>query len=139
MASPDTDFNSLLKAQRFSITGSADRLNFRTKGSNRIKTLGKNHTIYEFTRSMWQALQIHRPSLVFEPAYPSYVLDKEDSEIMRDGRDAPGGLAMHLLHHPHLFFDMACLAAARFASKSLALFYTMCDSHHSCCRYMANR
>ncbi len=89
MSAPDTDFNTLIKAIRFNITDSNRRLHIKTVGSERIKTLGTNHTIYEFARSMWQALKIHRPGLVFEPAFPSYVLDKEDAEVLNAGRDAP--------------------------------------------------
>jgi len=84
----NVDHSTLLKAMSLDITNPLRRLYFRTKGSNRLKTLGLNQTIYEFTRSLWQALQIHDSALVFEPAYPSYVLDKEDAAVLREGRSA---------------------------------------------------
>jgi hypothetical protein len=84
-----TDFitSTLLMADKFSIDNPKKRIAIRFKQSDRIKTLGKIQNIYEFIRSLWQAFQLHRPSMVFEPAYPVYVLDKEDAIIQRQDKD----------------------------------------------------
>lgn len=89
MASTETFHDTKLKGIQFEITNPRRRILLAEGGSNRIKSLGHIQTIYEFTRAMWQALKIYKPSLVFEPAFPPYVLDKADQEIQRAGRPAP--------------------------------------------------
>ena len=61
----------------------------KEQGSDRLISLGQIQTINELVRVMWQALQIHRPTLVFEPAYPTYILDKADADIKLAGAPAP--------------------------------------------------
>lgn len=73
----------------FKIRNFDQRLYFKEKGSDRLKTLGVIQDIDSFIVSLWQTLQLHRPQLVFEPAYPPYVLDSSDAQIARGGRDAP--------------------------------------------------
>lgn len=85
----DLEHSTLLKAIQFDITNANRRLAMRIPGSDRLKTAGKIQTPYELTRAMWQAIKIHRPSLLFEPAYPSYVLDRADADIQREDRPAP--------------------------------------------------
>lgn len=65
------------------------RMWIKEQKSNRLVSLGQIQTINEFIRVMWQALQIHRPSIVFEPAYPTYILDSADATIRLEGGPAP--------------------------------------------------
>jgi len=76
--SPET--TNIIKKFSFDIENPIRRMWMKEQHSNRLVSLGQIQTINEFIRVMWQALQIHRPSLIFEPAYPSYVLDAEDKE-----------------------------------------------------------
>lgn len=82
-----TDSN-LLKFAEFDILDPGRRLIFKQQGSDRLKTLGIVQDINSFIVSMWQALQIHRPGMVFEPAYPHYVMDVEDAAVLRPDRSA---------------------------------------------------
>jgi hypothetical protein len=71
---------NIIKKFSFDIENPIRRMWIKEQKSNRLVSLGQIQTINEFVRVMWQALQIHRPSIVFEPAYPSYVLDSEDKD-----------------------------------------------------------
>lgn len=81
--------STLLKKIKFDITSPERRIFIKRQNSNRLRSLGHIQTEYEFIRALWQALKIYRPNLVFEPAYPNYVLDREDAEIQREGKPAP--------------------------------------------------
>lgn len=70
----------IIKKFSFDIENPMRRMWLKQQGSQRLVSLGQIQTINEFIRVMWQALQLHRPSVVFEPAYPSYVLDSEDKD-----------------------------------------------------------
>lgn len=82
------DINTIKKFS-FNIDNSIRRMWIKQQKSDRLVSLGQIQTINEFIRVMWQALQIHRPSIVFEPAYPPYVLDGEDKD---HGDPRPVGL-----------------------------------------------
>ena len=71
---------NIIKKFSFDIENPMRRMWVKQQKSDRLVSLGQIQNIPEFVRVMWQALQIHRPSLVFEPAYPSYVLDSEDRD-----------------------------------------------------------
>lgn len=73
----------------FDINNPLRRIWLKGQKSDRLVSLGQIQTVNEFVRSVWQALQLHRPSIVFEPAYPIYVLDKEDQAIKLQGSPAP--------------------------------------------------
>jgi len=75
---------ALLKFASFDITNSERRIHLKEKGSNRLKTLGIIQNINQFAVCMWQALQVHKPELVFEPAYPTYVLDRAEQDIRKE-------------------------------------------------------
>src|SRR3990167_7279882 len=83
--SPDPNTRRLAA---FDITAPDRRILFKLEKSDRLKSLGIIQTINEFATSMWQALQLHDSGIVFEPAYPSYVLDVQDSNILRPDRPA---------------------------------------------------
>ena len=72
--------STLIKKFSFDIENPVRRMWIKQQKSDRLVSLGQIQTINEFVRVMWQALQIHRPSIVFEPAYPPYVLDGEDRD-----------------------------------------------------------
>lgn len=82
---PDPALN---KVSSFDITAPDRRILFKAQKSDRLKSLGIIQSLNEFATSMWQALQLHDPSITFEPAYPSYVLDVQDSNILRPDRPA---------------------------------------------------
>lgn len=73
----------------FDINNPLRRIWLKGQKSDRLVSLGHIQTINEFVRSVWQALQLHRPSIVFEPAYPIYVLDKDDQAMKLQGSPAP--------------------------------------------------
>lgn len=72
--------SKIIKKFSFDIENPIRRMWIKQQKSDRLVSLGQIQTINEFIRVMWQALQIHRPSIVFEPAYPPYVLDGEDRD-----------------------------------------------------------
>lgn len=80
---------TLLKGTKFEITNPDRRVFIKAQKSDRLKSLGQIQEISDLTRIMWQCLQIYQSDIVFEPAFPPYVLDKEDAEIQRAGRPAP--------------------------------------------------
>lgn len=67
-----------IKKFSFDIENPIRRMWLKEQDSNRLISLGQIQTVSEFARVMWQALQIHRPCVIFEPAYPTYILDSED-------------------------------------------------------------
>jgi hypothetical protein len=79
----------IVKKFAFDIENPMRRMWIKQQKSDRLVSLGQIQTINEFVRVMWQALQIHRPSIVFEPAYPPYILDGEDRD---HGDPRPAGL-----------------------------------------------
>ena len=79
----------VLRKFSFDIDNPVRRIWIKEQKSNRLVSLGQIQTLNEFIRSMWQALQIHRPTLVFEPAYPIYILDVEDAQVKLGGNAAP--------------------------------------------------
>lgn len=72
----------------FQIKDANKRIFIKSDGSNRLKTLGLIQDVNSFIVKLWQALQLHRPGMVFEPAYPEYILDIEDQNILRGDRPA---------------------------------------------------
>ena len=79
----------IIKKFSFDIDNPVRRMWIKEQTSNRLVSLGQIQTLNEFVRSMWQALQIHRPTIVFEPAYPIYILDVDDAQIKLGGNAAP--------------------------------------------------
>lgn len=79
----------VIKKFSFDIDNPIRRMWIKEQASNRLVSLGQIQSLNEFVRVMWQALQIHRPTLVFEPAYPTYILDVDDAQIKLGGGSAP--------------------------------------------------